>query len=86
MQDVITDDRPTPGDRTDQDRVTGEVRWFSATRGYGIISPDDDGPEVFVEHDTIAMDGFRTLRAGQRVAFRLSADAHGPVALDVRPD
>lgn len=84
MQDVITGTRPTAED-PQPTRCTGRVRWFSGTHGYGMIAPDDGGPDVFVEHDRIAMDGFRTLRAQQRVEFQVAEDAHGPIAVDVRP-
>lgn len=84
MQDVFTGTRPATRDGS-TDRATGHVRWFSATHGYGMIEPDDSGPDVFVEHDRIAMDGFRTLDAGQCVDYLRSEDQHGPIALDVRP-
>lgn len=85
VQDVIGTARSTARGPETSDPRTGKVRWFSGTRGYGFIAPDDGGPDVFVEHDTIAMDGFRTLQADQCVEFVLSEDAHGPIAVDVRP-
>lgn len=84
MQDVITGSRPASSDETTDARETGRVRWFSATHGYGMVEPDEGGPDVFVEHDRITMEGFRTLEAGQCVEYLRSEDAHGPIAVDVR--
>jgi CspA family cold shock protein len=64
---------------------TGEVRWFSAEKGYGFIAPDTGGEDVFVRHSSIHSDGFRSLDPGQRVAFRVSDDGRGPRAVEVRP-
>lgn len=85
-QDVIGDGRSAVrSPATSTDLRTGAVRWFSPTRGYGFIAPDDGGPDVFVEQDAITMDGFRTLRVDQCVEFVPSEDDHGPIALQVRP-
>lgn len=82
MQDVVTEPRRPS---TTDVRRSGTVRWFSGTHGYGMIEPDDGGRDVFVEHDAISMDGFRTLDEGRCVEFDPSEDAHGPIALNVRP-
>ena len=50
--------------------VTGVVKWFSRSKGYGFISPEGDGEkDVFVHYSNIADDGFRNLEAGERVSF-----------------
>ena len=67
------------------DPVTGAVRWYNDEKGFGFITPDDDGEDVFVRYSSIAGDGFRSLRAGQRVSFERSDDGRGPRALRVRP-
>lgn len=67
------------------DHVTGEVRWYNDEKGYGFIAPDDEGDDVFVRYSSIAGDGFRSLSAGQRVAFDRSDDGRGPRALRVHP-
>lgn len=82
MQDVATQDRAVD---VATDRRRGVVRWFSPERGFGIIAADDGGSDLFVRHDDIAMDGFRTLGPDQCVEFEPAEDEHGPVALDVRP-
>lgn len=81
MQDVATQDRAADAGT---DRRQGVVRWFSPERGFGIIAADDGGPDLFVRHEDIAMDGFRSLGADQCVDFQPAEDEHGPVALDVR--
>ncbi len=49
--------------------ATGTVKWFNDTKGYGFISPDDQGADLFVHHTAIHAQGFRTLKEGQRVQF-----------------
>ena len=63
----------------------GTVKWFSNSKGYGFISPDDGGQEVFVHHKHIEMDGFRRLEEGQRVSFLIVDVGRGPQAQKVRP-
>jgi len=48
---------------------TGTVKWFNDAKGFGFISPDDEGADLFVHYTAIKMDGFRTLAEGQRVTF-----------------
>ena len=49
--------------------ATGTVKWFSDEKGYGFITPDDGGKDLFVHHQGIASDGFRSLQEGARVTF-----------------
>jgi cold shock protein len=67
-----------------QERITGEVRWFSQEKGYGFLAPDDGGEDVFVRYSAIDGQGFRSLAEGQRVSFALGSDGRGPRASDVR--
>nr|POE54769.1 cold shock domain-containing protein 3 [Quercus suber] len=50
-------------------RSTGIVKWFSAQKGFGFITPDDEGEDLFVHQTSIQSDGFRTLSEGQAVEF-----------------
>ena len=65
---------------------TGTVKWFDRARGYGYITPDDGGKEVFVRHTAIAgpiADGFKVLAVGARVEFETRDGGRGPEATRV---
>lgn len=66
------------------DRQHGSVKWFSGERGFGFITPDHGGDDVFLSHKMLPGDGFRAVSAGQRVSFVHGLDDLGPAALDVR--
>ncbi|MFB0536021.1 MAG: cold-shock protein [Anaerolineae bacterium] len=59
------------------ERVTGTVKWFNGSKGYGFISRED-GDDVFVHYSAIQTEGFRNLEEGQRVEFNIE---HGPKGL-----
>jgi CspA family cold shock protein len=63
----------------------GTVKWFSAEKGFGFISPDGGGPDVFVHFSAIASDGYRTLEENQQVEFEVTQGQKGPQAEQVRP-
>ncbi len=54
--------------------MNGTVKWFNDGKGYGFISPDDGGEDVFVHFSAIKMDGFHTLKEGQKVTFETEPD------------
>jgi len=51
--------------------TTGTVKWFNNAKGYGFISPDEGGSDVFAHFTSIEMEGYRTLKQGQKVEFDL---------------
>lgn len=65
------------------ERETGTVKWFSDQKGYGFLARDAGG-DVFVHYSAITGQGFRTLREGERVEFRVESGPKGPAAVDVR--
>lgn len=65
-------------------RVTGTVKWFNATKGFGFIK-QDEGEDVFVHYSAISGDGYRTLEEGQRVEYVVVQGQKGPQAQDVTP-
>ena len=52
----------------------GTVKWFNPDKGYGFISNDEGGDDVFVHFSSIMVDGFKTLNEGQKVTFDVEAD------------
>lgn len=56
---------------------TGTVKWFNDAKGYGFIAPDGGGDDLFVHHSNIIMQGFRTLKADERVQFRVEQGPKG---------
>jgi CspA family cold shock protein len=65
------------------DRVTGTVKWFNGSKGYGFIARDG-GEDVFVHYSAIDGQGFRNLEEGDRVDFVIEQGQKGPAAADVR--
>ncbi|WP_281646698.1 cold-shock protein [Parendozoicomonas sp. Alg238-R29] len=64
---------------------TGTVKWFNADKGYGFITPDDGGKDLFVHHSEIKVDGYATLNEGQKVEYAIGQGQKGPCATNVVP-
>ena len=60
-------------------RVSGTVKWFNDDKGFGFIERED-GKDVFVHHSAIAMEGFKTLKEGQKVTMEVTQGEKGPQA------
>lgn len=63
---------------------TGKVKWFNDSKGFGFITPDDGGNDLFVHHTNIASQGFRSLREDQAVQYDEGQGPKGPQATNVR--
>lgn len=65
--------------------MQGQVKWFNDSKGYGFITPDNGGDDLFVHYSAIAGKGFRTLKEGQTVEFEAERGAKGMQAKNVVP-
>ncbi|NUL05787.1 cold-shock protein [Streptomyces lunaelactis] len=65
--------------------ATGTVKWFNSDKGYGYISQDDGGADVFVHFSAIQTNGYRSLEENQKVEFEVTQGQKGPQAEMVRP-
>jgi CspA family cold shock protein len=64
--------------------ATGTVKWFNEKKGFGFISPDNGGEDLFIHHSNIDAQGFRTLKEGQKVEFEMREGRKGPEATGVK--
>jgi CspA family cold shock protein len=64
-------------------KVTGTVKWFNATKGYGFLTQDSGGPDVFCHFSAIASTGYRSLEEGQKVEYEVEKGPKGLQAANV---
>ncbi len=74
-----------------EERVNGVVKWFNAERGYGFVLQEteegvDESNEYFVHYSYIDMEGYKTLRAGQKITFKLVETDKGVQAQEIIPE
>jgi CspA family cold shock protein len=62
----------------------GTVKWFNETKGFGFITPEDGGKDLFAHYSSIQSAGFKTLQEGQRVEFVVAPGAKGPQATQIK--
>jgi CspA family cold shock protein len=63
--------------------MQGIVKWFNEEKGYGFITPDEGGKDLFVHHSEIQMEGFRKLEEGKKVSYNIGEGKKGPCAVSV---
>jgi len=63
---------------------TGTVKWFNDAKGYGFITPDDGSEDLFAHFSAIQMDGFKTLKEGQKVRFEVTQGPKGKQASGIQ--
>ncbi|MCS6787317.1 MAG: cold-shock protein [Thiobacillaceae bacterium] len=64
--------------------ATGTVKWFNDTKGYGFITPDGGGEDVFAHFSAINMKGYKSLKEGQRVSFEVAEGPKGKQAANIQ--
>lgn len=64
-------------------KVTGTVKWFNDAKGFGFVTPDNGGEDLFAHFSAINMDGFKTLKEGQKVAFEVTQGQKGKQATNI---
>ena len=64
--------------------ITGTVKWFNESKGFGFITPADGSKDVFVHFSAIQGSGFKTLAEGQQVSFEVEQGQKGPSAVNVK--
>jgi cold shock protein len=65
--------------------ATGTVKWFNDDKGYGFVTPDEVGKDLFVHHSDIAGEGFKSLAEGAKVSYEAQPSDKGPQAVNVQP-
>lgn len=65
--------------------ATGTVKWFNDAKGFGFIEPEEGGEDIFAHFSAIQMEGFRTLKQGERVRFELVQGPKGQLAQNIAP-
>jgi len=64
-------------------KQTGTVKWFNDAKGFGLITPENGGKDLFVHHTNIQGEGFKSLSEGQQVSFNIGNGPKGEFATEV---
>jgi cold shock CspA family protein len=66
--------------------ATGKVKWFNEAKGFGFITPDDGGEDLFAHFSAIQGSGFKSLKEGQKVSFEVTSGPKGKQAANIKPE
>ena len=66
--------------------ATGTVKWFNDSKGFGFITPDQGGEDLFAHFSAIVSSGFKTLAEGQKVSFEVTTGPKGLQASNIKPE
>lgn len=66
--------------------ATGTVKWFNNQKGFGFICPEDGGEDIFAHFSSIVMDGYKSLKAGQKVNFEINDGPKGKHAMNIQAE
>jgi cold shock protein len=66
--------------------ATGKAKWFNDAKGFGFITPDDGGEDLFVHFSAIQGSGFKSLKEGQKVSFDVTSGPKGKQAANIKPE
>ena len=65
------------------EKISGTVKWFNDAKGFGFVTPDSGGEDLFAHFSSINMNGFKTLKEGQKVLFEIAQGPKGQQALNI---
>ena len=68
-----------------QNMATGTVKWFNDAKGFGFITPDDGGEDLFAHFSEVQGSGFKSLQEGQKVSFEVKQGPKGKQAASIKP-
>ena len=83
LSDVWIDDISQPYEKGDN-MALGTVKWFNDSKGFGFITPDDGGEDLFAHFSAINANGFKSLKEGQRVSFEITQGPKGKQAANIQ--
>ncbi len=68
----------------EQNMPRGKVKWFNDSKGFGFITPDDGGKDLFAHHSSIQMEGYKSLKENQAVEYEVRDGPKGPAAANIK--
>ncbi|ADU91017.1 cold-shock protein [Taylorella equigenitalis] len=70
---------------SNSNRVTGTVKWFNDTKGFGFVTPEGSNEDLFIHFSSIQMEGFKTLKENQKISFEITEGPKGKQAINIQP-